>query len=76
MTYYWKVETQDGTELSESAILATGLDERFEDRASAEAWLGEYYLLLPDHGVTAVSLYEDEDCVFGPMSLDDASAHC
>lgn len=71
MTYYWKVETYDGQELSEAAILATGLDERFEDRESAELWLRDYFILLPEHGVTAVILYENDEAIFGPMSLAD-----
>lgn len=69
MTYYWKVDTQDGQDLSEAAINATGLDERFEDQESAELWLRDYFVLLPDYGVTSVTLYADDEVVFGPMSL-------
>ncbi len=36
----------------------------------AESWLGEFYPGLVDAGVQAVSLYEADRLVYGPMSLE------
>lgn len=41
----------------------------FPTRVDAEAWLTASYEELLDDGVVEVSLYEDADPVYGPMSL-------
>lgn len=41
----------------------------FPTQADAEAWLTGEYAQLVDDGVVSVSLYADEDLVYGPMSL-------
>ena len=43
--------------------------QEFPTRADAESWLGEFWSDLAERGVTAVTLYEDERLVYGPMSL-------
>jgi len=45
------------------------LSERFEAQGEAESWLGEHYPELAESGVGAVSLYEEDRLVYGPMSL-------
>ncbi|MCA1823932.1 MAG: hypothetical protein ABR520_07115 [Mycobacteriales bacterium] len=44
----------------------------FPTQAEAELWLGESWQELLDGGVRAVTLYEDEREVYGPMSLEPA----
>jgi hypothetical protein len=47
-----------------------GLGRRFPTQGEAESWLGEFYPDLLDGGVGAVSLYEEDRLVYGPMRLD------
>lgn len=42
----------------------------FDSQAEAEAWLGDNYQTLSDEGVRAVTLFEEDRPVYGPMSLD------
>jgi hypothetical protein len=42
----------------------------FPTQGEAETWLGEFYLYLVETGVRAVSLYEADRLVYGPMALD------
>ena len=49
---------------------APELDRRFATQGEAESWLGEFYPDLVDGGVKAVSLYEADRRVYGPMSLE------
>jgi len=44
--------------------------ERFPTQGEAESWLGETYPDLLESGVLAVSLYEGDRRVYGPMSLE------
>ena len=46
------------------------LDREFPSQGEAESWLGEFYPGLVDSGVRAVSLYEADRLVYGPMSLE------
>ena len=46
------------------------LDQTFPSQGEAETWLGEFYPDLVDAGVKAVSLYESDRRVYGPMSLE------
>ena len=39
-------------------------------QGEAESWLGETYPDLLASGITAVSLYEGDRLVYGPMSLE------
>ena len=43
-------------------------EEELEPEA-AEFWLGENFEELSDYGIAAVSLFEDDDLVYGPMGL-------
>ncbi|HEY0239094.1 MAG TPA: hypothetical protein VGC37_10620 [Friedmanniella sp.] len=44
--------------------------EDFPTQGEAESWLGETYPDLLASGVHAVSLYEGDRFVYGPMSLE------
>jgi hypothetical protein len=44
--------------------------EGFPSQGEAESWLGETYPDLLAGGVRAVSLYEGDRLVYGPMSLE------
>lgn len=43
--------------------------EEFPTRGDAESWLGEAWAELADEGIDAVTLYEGDREVYGPMSL-------
>lgn len=43
----------------------------FTSRSDAETWVGETWRELRDAGVEAVTLLEDAEVVYGPMSLDE-----
>lgn len=43
--------------------------EEFPTRGDAETWLGEAYPDLAEDGVSAVTLFEGDREVYGPMSL-------
>ena len=48
----------------------------FESQQSAETWLTEHFETLLDQGVAAVTLFDGEGAVYGPMALaaeEDAS---
>ena len=44
-------------------------DQRFASQADAESWVGEIWADLAAEGVDAVTLFEHERQVYGPMSL-------
>ncbi|HKH56254.1 MAG TPA: hypothetical protein VKA58_12445 [Propionibacteriaceae bacterium] len=41
----------------------------FPSQGEAETWLGEFYPELIAAGVQAVSLYEEDRLIYGPMNL-------
>ncbi|MBA3529105.1 MAG: hypothetical protein H0T91_07345 [Propionibacteriaceae bacterium] len=45
------------------------MDRRFPTQGEAESWLGEFYPDLLEAGVAAVTLYEEDRLVYGPMRL-------
>ncbi len=67
MVYYWAATPEP----TQEAAADLGLDVEFDDQAGAEAWLSASYAELAEGGVHAVSLYESDRLVYGPMSLDD-----
>ena len=42
----------------------------FANQADAESWIGETWSELAEAGVAAVSLFEHDRQVYGPMSLE------
>jgi hypothetical protein len=64
MPWSWRYETAAG------GRAAHGLpEETFTTQSDAESWLGENWRVLLDRGVDRVTLYEDDQLVYGPMSL-------
>jgi len=71
MGYLWSAELAPGAETSTDDLAGAGIGRRFDEQSQAEAWLSEYYEDLADLGVCAVSLFEEDRLVYGPMSLDE-----
>ena len=64
--WWWRLEDPDGNEVEVSGELA---EQRFASQADAESWVGEIWAELAEEGVEAVTLFELERRVYGPMSL-------
>ncbi len=64
--WLWRLEGVDGSDVEVSEEYA---DQRFPTKADAESWVGEVWTELADQGVDAVTLFEAERRVYGPMSL-------
>ncbi len=52
-----------------SARPEAGHSEEFPTQGDAEFWIGESWRELAADGIEAVTLFEDERDVYGPMSL-------
>ena len=64
-TWWWRLEDSSG-----NTVEAPEHDDlRFASQADAESWVGELYAELADAGVDAVTLFEHDRQVYGPMSL-------
>lgn len=63
--WWWQHLDGDGRVLAP----AEGRQE-FPTRSDAESWVGEFWADLADQGVAAVTLFEGDREVYGPMSLD------
>jgi hypothetical protein len=46
--------------------------QEFPTRSDAESWVGEFWADLAEEGVSAVTLFEGDREVYGPMSLEGA----
>ncbi len=64
--WWWRLEDAAGAEVSVGPDLA---GERFTSQADAESWVGETWPDLAAEGVDAVTLFEHDRRVYGPMSL-------
>ena len=64
--WWWRLENAAGAEVTVEGDLA---EQRFASQADAESWVGETWSDLAGEGVDAVTLFEDERQVYGPMSL-------
>ena len=65
MPWWWRLEDSAGTEVPAEEFAG----QRFLSQADAESWVGEIYAELAEAGVDAVTLFEHERQVYGPMSL-------
>jgi len=65
--WWWRLEAADGSEVELTGDLA---DQRFANQSDAESWVGETWRELAEAGVAAVTLFEHEREVYGPMSLE------
>jgi hypothetical protein len=63
--WWWQLEAADG-----STVEPTDGRQEFPTRAEAESWVGEFWADLAEDGASAVTLYEGDRKVYGPMGLD------
>jgi hypothetical protein len=63
--WWWQLLDADGRVIAP----ADGRQE-FPTRSDAESWVGEFWTDLAADGVTAVTLFEGDREVYGPMSLE------
>ena len=63
--WWWRLEDSSGNTVEASEHK----DQRFGSQADAESWVGEVYAELAEAGVDAVTLFEHDRQVYGPMSL-------
>ena len=64
--WWWRLESAAGDEVEVPDEYA---DQRFASQADAESWVGEIWSELTGEGVDAVTLFEHDRQVYGPMSL-------
>ena len=62
MAWTWRYENGEGQP-------AEGPTETFTSQADAESWVGEFYADLAEEGIAAVTLFEGDREVYGPMGL-------
>jgi hypothetical protein len=60
------MEDTDGTELAEPASPAHA------NQSDAESWIGEQWRQLAEAGVAAVTLFDGDRKVYGPMPLAES----
>lgn len=64
MALRWRATPQGAAEPA-----SVGLDQSFPTRADAEGWLTLSYEELVEAGFTEVTLWDEDHCLYGPMSL-------
>lgn len=64
-TWRWRLEDAAGSEVSAPDVEAA----EFPSQSDAESWVGEVWRDLLESGVDAVTLFEGDRRVYGPMSL-------
>jgi hypothetical protein len=65
-TWRWRLESAGGAVVD---VVEEYAGQRFPSQADAESWIGEVWAELASFGVDAVTLFEEEREVYGPMSL-------
>lgn len=65
--WVWIYQSADGTPVD--PLPAVAVTKGFPAQAEAEAWVGETWRELIEAGIDAVTLYEGDREVYGPMSL-------
>ena len=63
--WWWRLEDATGAEVEVEAHAG----QRFATQGDAESWVGETWAELAEHGVDAVTLFEHDRQVYGPMPL-------
>lgn len=63
--WWWQLLDADGR-----VVTPAGGRQEFPTRADAESWVGEFWPDLADEGIAAVTLFEGDREVYGPMSLE------
>lgn len=64
MAWTWRFEKSDGTETQPAVA-----PDEFTTQGDAESWVGEVWKELADGGADQVTLFEDANKIYGPMSL-------
>lgn len=64
--WVWRFENAAAEEMT---VEGEHADQRFPTQADAESWVGEVWAELAERGVEAVTLFEGDRRVYGPMSL-------
>jgi hypothetical protein len=64
--WWWRLENAAGEEVD---VHDEHAGQRFASQADAESWVGETWSDLAAAGVDAVTLFEHDRQVYGPMSL-------
>ena len=67
-SWCWRLEDSSGSE-----VVTAEESPSFPSQSDAESWVGETWQELRDQGVDAVTLFEGDREVYGPMSLHTAS---
>ncbi|UNX56579.1 hypothetical protein MF406_18190 (plasmid) [Georgenia sp. TF02-10] len=68
--WWWRLEDSAGNEVELSGPAAEEYGgRRFASQADAESWIGETWSALAEEGVAAVTLFDVDREVYGPMSL-------
>jgi hypothetical protein len=70
MSFTWRYENAAG-DVVEPVVPIEGEHTAFSTQSDAESWIGEAWPDLLAAEVEQVTLLEDEDKVYGPMSLQD-----
>lgn len=65
MSWTWQLEKDDGTVLTARSLPR----DSFSSQGDAESWIGENWQALLAAGVDQVSLQQDGQSQYGPMSL-------
>jgi hypothetical protein len=68
MSWHWVPDQKPASSRSNHDL--PSINRTFQTQGEAETWLGEFYPSLVAGGVRAVSLYEADRLVYGPMSLE------
>jgi hypothetical protein len=63
--WWWRVEDSSGREVTVADVPV----QEFPSQSDAESWVGEVWRDLLEGGADAVTLFEGERKVYGPMSL-------
>jgi len=63
--WWWQLLDSDGR-----VVTPEGGRQEFPTRSDAESWVGEFWSDLAADGVAAVTLFEGDREVYGPMSLE------
>jgi hypothetical protein len=65
VTWSWRYQNAEGAVVAPADLPA----QTFPTQADAETWIGEVWRELLDGGVDQVLLLDEDDVVYGPMSL-------
>ena len=64
-TWWWRLENATGAEVTVETVPS----QEFPSQGDAESWVGEVWRDLLEGGADAVTLFEGDRKVYGPMSL-------